>query len=232
MPTQDDVKLEVREREGVSSSRSIAETRLSPIVRHGMIAEAIAAYRLKWDGAEASGLDIVDVVRESADAVAGGNPEYISRALTSQAYSLDATITELMHRAWANAGEYPEAFQRYMNLALKAQSNCRTTLEALAKIHQPREQVVRHVHVYEGGQAVVAEEFHHHAQGAGNAGYAHQPHTPTGQIAGCSPLPSPDPIRQPLPSAEGARTAPLPNARRGKGKRGTSRKPERVQARP
>lgn len=225
-------KLEVRDRDGVSHSRAVGEVRLGPIARHGMLAEALAASRIKFDGAEVSSLDTVDIVRESADAVASGNLEYITRALTSQAYSLDVTITELMQRAWRNVGEYPEAFHRYMSLALKAQSNCRTTLEALAKIHQPREQVVRHVHVYEGGQAVVTDEFHHHAEGAGNAGYAHQAHTPAGPLAGGSALPSPNPIRQTVPVAEGARPEAVPNARRRQGQRSAARKPERVQTRP
>lgn len=36
--------------------------------------------------------------------------------------------------------------------------SCRATLEALAKLDQPREQTVRHVHVdNRGGQAVIAE---------------------------------------------------------------------------
>ena len=47
-----------------------------------------------------------------------------------------------------------------MRLALKAQSACRSTLEALARLHQPREQIVKHVHVNQGGQAVVADHFH------------------------------------------------------------------------
>lgn len=59
-----------------------------------------------------------------------------------------------------NLGEYPQAMERYTRLALKAQGNCRATLEALAKLHQPREQTVKHVHVNEGGQAVVADHFH------------------------------------------------------------------------
>ena len=41
---------------------------------------------------------------------------------------------------------------------MKAQSNCRTTLEALAKLHQPREQTVRHIHVNDGGKAIVADQ--------------------------------------------------------------------------
>ncbi len=52
-----------------------------------------------------------------------------------------------------------------MRLALKVKANSRATLETLAKLHQPREQTVRHVHVNEGGQAVVADNFHNYAGG-------------------------------------------------------------------
>lgn len=38
----------------------------------------------------------------------------------------------------------------------------RATLEALAKLHQPREQTVKHVHVNEGGRAIVADQIHQH----------------------------------------------------------------------
>jgi hypothetical protein len=39
-------------------------------------------------------------------------------------------------------------------------------LEALAKLHQPREQTVKHVHVNEGGQTVVTDHFRHQQPGA------------------------------------------------------------------
>jgi hypothetical protein len=56
--------------------------------------------------------------------------------------------------------------ESYGRLASKAQSNCWATLEALAKLHQPREQTIKHVHVNKSGQAVVADEIHHHTGGA------------------------------------------------------------------
>ncbi len=76
----------------------------------------------------------------------------------------------------SNLGQYPDVVERYLRLALRAQSNCRTTVEALSKLHQPREQTVRHVHVNEGGQAVVAEHFHTHSEGAQNAKSDKQSH--------------------------------------------------------
>ena len=92
-------------------------------------------------------------------------------------------------------GEYIEASERYMRLALKAQANSRAMLEALAKLHQPREQTVRHVHVNEGGQAVIANQFHHQAGKHQNAGSAKQLHAAAGGTAGeRSALSGPDPI--------------------------------------
>ena len=74
-----------------------------------------------------------------------------------------------------------------MRLALKAQANSRATMEALAKLHQPREQTVRHVHVNEGGQAVIADQFHHHAGGRENGQTADQPHATGAGATGSGP---------------------------------------------
>jgi len=65
-----------------------------------------------------------------------GRPEAI---LTIQAHTLDTIFNELARRSQANvSGGYLEAAERYLRLALKAQSQCRTTLEALAEIKNPR----------------------------------------------------------------------------------------------
>ena len=57
------------------------------------------------------------------------------------------------------------------------QANCRATLEALGKLHQPREQIVKHVHVNQGGQAVVADQFHQHQGEGKNGKSSEQSHT-------------------------------------------------------
>lgn len=83
---------------------------------------------------------------------------------------------------------------------MKAQAGSRAAIEALAKLHQPREQTVRHVHVNEGGQAVIADEFHHHEGGRENGQSSRQPHTPGNHTADASPaLPSPDPLGPTVP---------------------------------
>ena len=92
-----------------------------------------------------------------------------------------------------------------MRLALRAQSNYRTTVEALAKLHQPREQTVRHVHVNEGGQAVVADHFHNHTGVNVNAKSAVQSHA-TGKAGECNALSSQNAQGNgvPISSGEGA----------------------------
>lgn len=98
-----------------------------------------------------------------------GDLSLATRMFTSPAFALDTVFTEMARRAGINTGQYPDAADRYMRLALKAQSSCRATLEALTKLHQPREQTVKDVHVNSGGQAVVADTIHQHTGGTESA---------------------------------------------------------------
>jgi len=58
--------------------------------------------------------------------------------LLSQAHALDNLFGEMVERSRMNMGEYFNAADKYLRLALKAQSQCRTTLEALAEIKNPK----------------------------------------------------------------------------------------------
>jgi hypothetical protein len=69
--------------------------------------------------------------------VQGGSLDTIEKTLVAQANTLDAIFNELARRAALNMGEYLEAVDRYMRLALKAQSQCRATLKCLAEIKNP-----------------------------------------------------------------------------------------------
>jgi hypothetical protein len=72
-------------------------------------------------------------------AVATGKLARPEAMLVSQAHALDTIFATLARRAAANAksGLYLEACERYLRLALKAQSQCRATLETLALIKNP-----------------------------------------------------------------------------------------------
>ena len=145
-------------------------------------------------------LDFALDLKARGEAIAAGDLTLASQLLVSQAITLDAIFTDLARRAGINAHEYLDASERYMRLALKAQAGSRATLAELIKVHQPREQTVRHVHVNEGGQAVIADQFHHHTGGQENAKSIEQPHATGTGAAGTGPaLSGPDPFGQPMP---------------------------------
>lgn len=58
--------------------------------------------------------------------------------MTAQAVALDAIFTELARRAALNMGQHMGATETYMRLALKAQAQCRATLQTLAEIKNPQ----------------------------------------------------------------------------------------------
>ena len=86
------------------------------------------------------GLDIMalhDQLADQCKAVHGGNLSRAESMLTAQAHSLNAIFTSMASRAAKNAGEYIQAAEIYLKLALRAQSQCRATLETLAAIKNP-----------------------------------------------------------------------------------------------
>ena len=199
---------------GETETESMTRAMVGPYLRHGVVAKGLADKMTGKLPGDPQLDDYGRAIKAKADLARKGDMTLASEMLTAQSLSLDALFTELTRRATINFGDYPLAAERYARLAFKAQANCRASLEALAKLHQPREQTVRHVHVNEGGQAVIADEFHHHGGGSGeNAKSGNQSHA-TG-AAGTSPaLPGPDPLGNGVPVASGEREAAMQDARR------------------
>jgi hypothetical protein len=86
---------------------------------------------------ELSLTECTQVLKESAQAVNGGDLSGAESMLTAQAAALNAIFGELSRRSVLNMGEYLDATERYMRLALRAQGQCRATLETLAAIKNP-----------------------------------------------------------------------------------------------
>lgn len=205
-------KLEVEKRTDEKIGRTLARVTLAPQTRNANLAMAFGSQmfgdRHKPDIVESSA-----VLAEQMDRAVKGDLSFASRVFTAQAISLDTLFTEMARRSGNNMGKYPDAADRYMRLALKAQAACRSTLQALAKVHQPREQTVRHVHVNEGGQAVIADQFHHHAGGHRNGKAVEQSHA-TGPTGSDATLPSPNTTRNTVSVTRNEGKATLQNARR------------------
>jgi hypothetical protein len=198
---------------GETREAMVARVMLGPNARHGILGSTFASYALTNGDDPPPLMECMTHMGAIGDQAVAGDLAFASRMLAAQAVTLDTMFTELARRAALNMSEYINAAERYGRLALKAQANSRATLEALAKLHQPREQTVRHVHVNQGGQAIVAEQFHHHTGGGQNVESAEQSHATGG--AGASPaLPGADAIGDIMPSPGGIRPAAMSDARR------------------
>lgn len=129
----------------------------------------------------------------------------LEAALASQMAATHELSMEMLRRA--RTADTRDAMRDYGNLATKLTRTFTTQMKALSDWRRGGEQVVRHVHVYEGGQAVVAETvnvggrkneigtFNPHVQGALGAPVL-------GQNAAGNSLPvSRDEGADPLPAA-------------------------------
>lgn len=210
-PGESDRTLQVGGDPKKSDGRRLAEIGLNPAATSMATTEIFN----KGSFGTQSVTDLLDVMREHIAAAEKGDLSQQRALLVGQASSLNAIFMELARRAGANMGEYINAAQIYMRLALKAQAQCRSTIESLDRLVNGHEQTVKHVHVGQGGQAVVADHIHQHTGGQENAKNSEQPHaTGTGDIGRSPALPGPDPFGNgvPIPSREGQPA--MQNARR------------------
>ncbi len=198
--------------EAETAEFATARAILAPHFRHAVTASQIHKAQFgAMEGAPGLG-DYAAAIRAKGDFAEKGELGFASRMLSAQAVTLDNIFTEMARRMALNMGEYLGATETYARIALKAQAQSRATLEALAKLHQPREQTVRHVHVNEGGQAVIADQFHHHTGGQENGKAADQSHA-TGKAGSCPAMLSQDQEGNEMPVTSSKGAEALPNAR-------------------
>ena len=81
--------------------------------------------------------ELITDLQTKVETIQDGNMKPVEAMLYSQAVTLQTIFTNLARRSAMNAGEYINAADKYMRLALKAQSQCRATLETLAEIKNP-----------------------------------------------------------------------------------------------
>jgi len=128
---------------------ALARTVTTPSVRGAVTVQAFST-----GFGEVDLQSLVDTLgKENAKARSGD----LSRAeglLMTQAHTLDAIFNELARRAASNMGEYINAMDRYLRLALKAQSQCRATLETLAAIKNPPVIYAKQANIANGPQQV------------------------------------------------------------------------------
>ena len=212
VPPGEKSKLEIMKRRDEKVGRTLARVTLDPQTRNASLAMTFGT-QMFGDQYVPEIMETSAVLGEEIQKAMKGDLSLATRMFTSQAFALDTLFTEMARRSGLNMGQYPDAADRYMRLALKAQGACRTTLEALAKLHQPREQTVKHVHVNSGGQAVVADTIHQHTGGTENAKTDEQS-LATATDGTSAALPSPDPLGNGVSVTSRERKTAVQDARR------------------
>lgn len=122
----------VREK-GKSEERTFAECGLSAVMGNA----ATARTYLHGSFGEMDINEVSAVMRDKAAKVQSGDLSGLEATLTAQAATLDAMFNELARRAALNMGTNLPATEAYLRHALKAQAQCRSTIEALAEIKNP-----------------------------------------------------------------------------------------------
>lgn len=82
--------------------------------------------------------DLIHLLSEQTYATKTGSLERPEAMLTAQAHALDTIFNSLSRRAAQHLGKDNANVDSYLRLALRAQAQCRTTLEALASMKQPK----------------------------------------------------------------------------------------------
>jgi hypothetical protein len=141
--------LQMVKQSGEDEAATVARSVTSPTVRGAVTAQAFS----KVFG-ETDLQSLVNELGNQCVKVKDGNLTRAESLLMTQAHTLDAIFNELARRAALNMGEYINAAERYLRLALKAQSQCRATLETLATIKNPPVIYAKQANISNGPQQV------------------------------------------------------------------------------
>jgi hypothetical protein len=149
--------LQVANDVGKSKERKLAEVKLSAETANAITA---CSYRKSSMG-EIELTEAISVMRENVSKVNAGDLTELEGTLTAQALSLDAMFNEMARRAALNMGEYMQATESYMRLALKAQAQCARTIEVLAGMKNPPVVFAKQANISHGHQQVNNETNTH-----------------------------------------------------------------------
>lgn len=119
----------------------------------------LAAYRVLSATDTKVGLDeavdvptMIDQLSEQASAIGSGDLTRVEAMLIGQATALQTLFAQLSERAFS--AEYMPSLETFLKLALRAQSQCRATLETLAAIKSPPMLIAKQANLTTGPQQI------------------------------------------------------------------------------
>jgi len=136
--------------ESKTEERQLTEVALDPVLTN---ASTCADFLEVTHGA----IDINEAMAVLGDAAAqvnGGNLTHLETALSAQAAALNAIFTSLAARANAKLSTDLNSAERLLRLSMKAQAQCRATIEAISLIKNPPV-FARQANINNGGQQQV-----------------------------------------------------------------------------
>lgn len=131
----------------------VERRRAKNILRPTTAAVGIIAGFDQWVADKVNYNALCDELDQQCHAVSDGNLERPEAMLITQAHTLEAIFNNFARKAWA-AGDRLDVAERFLRLALKAQSQCRTTLETLVTIKSPPMVVAKQANIAHGPQQI------------------------------------------------------------------------------
>ena len=142
--------IDVEREPGEDDARALARKILAPTVGAALTTNAFRPNGI-------SEQDLPSLVMELGEQCEQANANNLGREeamLVAQAHSLDAIYNRLAGRAAVNMADHPQAMEIFLRMALRAQSQCRATIEALAAIKNPPVIYARQANFATGHQQV------------------------------------------------------------------------------
>lgn len=132
------------------TAKQLADAAARPSVNAALVITAFG----KVIGVDNSAIgEMADAISESIDEIWAGDMKRAEAMLLGQAHALQTMFSMLARRA----GCEPSLKQQegYLRMALKAQNQCRMTLETLATLKNPSVVIARQANINHGGQQQV-----------------------------------------------------------------------------
>lgn len=116
------------------------EALVAHLVTDGLFNNAIVVteFSKSYMGDDVSLTRCMEALQEKTEAIYGNDMKNMETLLMSQALALDTMFAALARRAKLTLDHHIDMGDKVLRLALKAQSQCRTTLETLANIKNPQ----------------------------------------------------------------------------------------------
>lgn len=135
--------------DGVTMGMTDSQVAATVVTRSGLAATTLKAYANAGDFLQVT--DLATELVKAGDEVVAGDMGRMERMLTHQAITLNTMFNTLAKRS--SSQEYMKQMETYLRLALKAQSQARATVEALALLKNPQP-YIRQANIAQGNQQV------------------------------------------------------------------------------